>query len=365
MNLTDSTPAGSGVKRMNRNNYYYRQYEVFLTGSRYAPRTIQAKKRDVKNFLLWIDKDIRDITETDIYRYHDEYLQTYTGITGKPLTKQTINDRLTTVCQFFTYLYRNEHLLTNPAEHVVFDRKQTKKQKKIFTAEEINIFLDSIPVGTPVLLRDRALFELMYSSGLRGSEPLNLETEDVQLRSRVLLIRQGKGRKDRYVPFSAAAQRFLTAYLTKGRDYFVRRVNPAHRKYLFLTYKGKMSTGYLFKIFKKYLEQAGLEERGFTLHSIRFATATHLLEAGANIRYVQELLGHEQIDTTMRYARPSEENIKKVYRMYHPRENELYEEIDSEYLKHLEAMKTKRLYEKEYRRKRKEREKAKKIDKKK
>ena len=222
-----------------------------------------------------------------------------------------------------------------------------KKLKKIFTIDEINTLLDSINISDENEQRDRALLELMYSSGLRVNELFNMELENVNFESRTILVKQGKGNKDRYVPFNETALKFIVKYVNDGRKKLVKKIKDNEaKKYLFLTINGKINHKYMSKRFKKYLENCGLKDKGFTLYSIRHTTATHLLEAGAGIRYVQDLLGHECINTTQIYARPSIENVKKIYKTFHPRENEYYEEVTQEYLEHIRELREKLLIEK-------------------
>lgn len=176
----------------------------------------------------------------------------------------------------------------------------------------------------------------MYSSGLRSSELINLEAAQLNLDDRILFVKQGKGKKDRYVPFSTAALKFLLLYINKKRN--------TRNDYLFPGLNGKMNYGKLRLRFKKYLNSFGLSKKGYTMHSVRHATATHLLSHGADIRYVQELLGHEDLKTTQLYTRPEEDNIKAVYRTYHPRENEYYRELENNYINEAFALKDRLLW---------------------
>jgi integrase/recombinase XerC len=212
--------------------------------------------------------------------------------------------------------------------------------RKIFSEQEISRFLDIIPVTNPANQRDRALFELMYSSGLRVNEALGIEFEHLNLDERVVLIRMGKGKKDRYVPFSVEALKCLFVYLENGRKMHLQLIKRLDdKRYLFLGGRGKVGYRRMRRHFQDYLEECGFKDRGYTMHSIRHAAATHLLQHGASIRYVQELLGHEDLKTTQVHTRPQVENIKRVYRTYHPRENEYFKETDEEYLRHVYKLK--------------------------
>jgi site-specific recombinase XerD len=194
--------------------------------------------------------------------------------------------------------------------------------RAVFSEAQIAQFLDSIDIHAPLGLRDRALFELMYSSGLRSGEVVKLDRGDLELGQRMLLVRDAKWSKDRVVPVNEVAAAFLALYLPESSD----AGQP-----LFAGPNGRMSAAYLRDRFHLHLAEAGLLGKGFTPHSIRHASATHLLAHGADLRYVQELLGHESIETTVLYTNELLENLKCIYRRFHPRENELYREVDQEY----------------------------------
>ena len=150
-----------------------------------------------------------------------------------------------------------------------------------------------------------------------------LDLEDIDIAEREVLVRQGKNRKDRIVPLGTEAARFLEPWIKKGRFWFLVATSPPA---LFLGRGGgRMSEATARGRFSRYLAAVGLEERGFTVHSIRHSCATHLLENGADIRYVQELLGHESIETTADYTRQVVTGLKALHRRFHPRENELYD----------------------------------------
>ena len=203
----------------------------------------------------------------------------------------------------------------------------------------MDVFLDSITGGEHRFLLKRAIFELIYSSGLRVSEAVNLNMSDIDFAGRILTVREGKGGRDRTVPFSEVAALFLKRYIGKGRKEFVSAIRGLPEEPLFLSEYGRLSSVTVRKYFKEILEKTNIKRKRLTVHSIRHSCATHLLEAGADVRYVQELLGHESIETTVKYTHLMMENLKRAYRSAHPRENEYYEEIDEEYLQNIENLK--------------------------
>ena len=169
----------------------------------------------------------------------------------------------------------------------------------------------------------------MYSSALRVSEVSKLDIADLDFNERMVIVRGGKWGKDRVEPVSEVAIKFLKLYVSARQE----ASGP-----LFLS-EGRRRLGgaAINRRVKEHLKAQGIYRRGLSAHSFRHATATHLLAHGADLRYVQELLGHESIETTVIYTHELVENMKRIYKSYHARENELYEEVGDEYLKRLDA----------------------------
>jgi site-specific recombinase XerD len=319
----------------------------YLTGCGLKKSTISRMRIALKIFYKYLNgKDIRDVKESGIICYI-KHLRSVQSLLGKPYSSNTIEIYLMAVKSFYVFLYKNDYILTNPMEEIKIRQGYEKKIIVMFGKDEISAFLDCITLDDPESQRDRAFFELLYSSGLRVREGINLELENVNFEERIVLIKLGKGGKDRYVPFSELAMKFILKYVNDGRVKQIGIIKDNDsKKWLFLTESGKASYYTITKRFKRYLKKCGLTGKGLRIHSIRHSTATHLLENGASIRYVQELLGHENIDTTQIYARPDIGNIKRIYKTYHPRENEYYEDANAEYLKHVYDFKDRLLRQK-------------------
>jgi site-specific recombinase XerD len=227
----------------------------------------------------------------------------------------------------------NELILENPFRKVDIRIKIEEKRRIIMTPEEMAEFLDSITLDQPLGLRDRTIFELMYSSGLRISDVAKIDREDVNLKEGTILIRQGKGKKDRVIPVHTVAMKFLTLFLTESRL----KQGPL----FYSIYKqARLGSSSINNRFIYWLKKAGLYRCNLSSHCIRHSTAVHLLAGGADLRYVQELLGHESIETTVLYTHELLDNLKKVYKSYHPRENEYFKEVDYEYMKRIEDFET-------------------------
>jgi site-specific recombinase XerD len=327
-------------------------FENHLKGRGFKEDTIHSKLYAVGlfcEFILERGKDaVTGIGPEDIKNFY-EYLQGVESRRNRALASSTIGKRLTDLRAFFRFLYRREYILTDPMDDLAFEIKGAGERKEIFTRDEINAFLDAIDTGKTHGMRNRAIFELMYSSGLRISELTNFDLADIDLAERILSVREGKGGKDRFVPFSETASLFLARYIEGERSKILKRLRRKDEKALFLTVEGRIKHWAIRKVFNKIIDELDIRRENLTPHSIRHSTATHLLEAGADVRYVQELLGHEDIETTVKYTHLMMENLKRAYKSAHPRENQYYEEIDGEYLENVRSLKEEIQYSRDWR----------------
>ena len=191
-------------------------------------------------------------------------------------------------------------------------------------------FLDSLSGCFKRDLRDRAMFELMYGTGLRVGEVSALNITDVDIRGGRLMVRKGKGRKQRVIPLGKNVCSWLKVYLAGGRRQFLYRAKGyENNRAFFLSIQGnQMSTTNIGKVLKDRLKQAGVRTKGISPHVLRHSFATHMLENGADIKYVKDILGHSNISTTVIYTHFTINSLKRIMKQFHPRENELYEEIN-------------------------------------
>jgi site-specific recombinase XerD len=215
-------------------------------------------------------------------------------------------------------------VLTDPTEAVEITVREPAGLKAVLTEAEVAALLASIPTHTGFGIRDRAIFELLYVTGMRVGECVRLDLEDVDFSASEIFIRAGKNRKDRVVPFGRLASEYLGSWLQRARAWF--RYSEANHALFLRPDGGRIGAPAIRYRLKHYLHAAGIEREGISPHSLRHSCATHLLEHGAEIRYVQELLGHESIETTSGYTRQVVAGLKRMHKQYHPRENELYPE---------------------------------------
>jgi integrase/recombinase XerD len=234
---------------------------------------------------------------------------------GKPpASPATLHRKAACLRSFYRHL-RREGLLDSDPTAALSSPRRGKRLPEVLTRGEVQSLL-SQPKGTdPVNLRDRALLEVMYASGLRASEVIGLEIPDVDLDEGLLRAR-GKGSKERVVPVGSAAVAAIRAYVSRGRPALV-RMNP--ERALFVNFRGQSLTRQgLYKIVRRHALTVGLADR-MSPHTLRHTFATHLLSGGCDLRSVQEMLGHADVATTQLYTHLSSERLKEVYFAAHPR----------------------------------------------
>ena len=312
--------------------YSLELFKRWLSSCGYKENTVKGKSAGAERFLSWIKKDdVRDILKDDIKSYL-KYLKEYESVkTGRKLRKSSIYHLFNCVSLFFKGLYVNEKILFNPCQDLRIKGKDNEISKKIFSKEKIGEMLDKIDNIGRYSFRDRTIYELIYSSGLRVSEVSGLQVKDIDFDGRMIMIRQGKFYKDRIIPVSDVAITFLKKYIA-GRI-------KEKESFVFLGDQGRLKKDAISSKFRKYLKRFEMYKEGLSVHSLRHSISTHLLEAGADLRYVQELLGHNSIETTARYTHCLYESMKKIYKSHHPRENEYYEEITPELRERLNKFK--------------------------
>ncbi len=248
-----------------------------------------------------------DVRHRDVRRYG-------AGLSGAGAAPSTVARKLAAVRGLYDFLVRSERAGQNPAE-LVSSPKREQKLPRVLDVEQVRALLEQIPAGTPLQLRDRAMFELAYSCGLRCEEIVNLDLDSVDFESeRVRVL--GKGSKERLLPVGEPAQRALRRYLERGREALARE--PGERA-LFLSKSGRrLSNSDITRRLGLWVREAALAG-GISPHSLRHSFATHLLEGGADLRSIQELLGHSSISTTQIYTRVDAARLREAYAATHPR----------------------------------------------
>jgi site-specific recombinase XerD len=233
----------------------------------------------------------------------------------KYLSAATKQSHIAALTKFFGYLVKRGLLLTNPTHELERPRLRKTLPRAILSVEEMLKILAGIKGGGPFELRNRAALELLYSTGMRRGELEKLTLESLRLGESLVLI-DGKGDRERLVPVGREAVRTLREYLEYGRPRFDSRGSDA----LFLSYrKGPLAAKSLLRLLKRLAKEAGISKR-VDLHTVRHTCATHMLQNGADIRYIQEMLGHASLRTTQIYTRVETSDLRKMLDECHPRE---------------------------------------------
>jgi integrase/recombinase XerD len=264
--------------------------------------------------------DVRAVKEEHVVGFGRQLQRTNT-CRGRRPSPVTVAHYLNDVRRFFSFLVRRRRLLTNPARNVHVPRVDVLPRHVLSVSQARRLMNAPFPVygrwwAQPIELRDRAILELLYGSGLRRSECVRLQVTDLDLAQGRLLVRNGKGRKDRVVPVPARAAEALDLYVREARWRLARHVREGA---LFITYQSgrRISASALEAMIRTRSRAARLD--GVHPHALRHACATHLLDGGADVRHVQELLGHARLDSTARYTRVAIKHLQGVIERCHPR----------------------------------------------
>ena len=289
----------------------------WLEERNYSTKTVDARKWALRMFLRWAEeRDIRrpeNVTKPILESYQ-RWLYRYRKPDGKPLGVTTQRGRLGAVQGFFTWLCKNNRLAANPAADLELPRKPNKVLPKSLSIEEVNAILN-IPDVTDILgVRDRAMLELFYSTGIRRSEIVRIDHEDLD-HDRGILVVRGKGGKDRVVPVGQRALTWIDKYLEIARPLLL--VNIDEHALFLSGYGERFSAGYIGNWVRRTIDKAGIGRSG-SCHLLRHSCATHMLENGADIRLIQQLLGHARLDTTQIYTDVSIVQLKEVHARTHP-----------------------------------------------
>lgn len=297
------------------------QYLESMRTRNYSSETIRSQAGDLRRFLSWCDeRSLSDPTEVSqaILERYQHWLYYYRRPDGRPIGFRAQHHMLSTVKLFFRWLTRQHVTLFNPAAELEMPRLSRKLPRDILTAEEMEAVLAQPDVTTAVGLRDRAILETFYSTGVRRKELAQLTIFDLDPNRHTLMVREGKGHKDRVLPIGERALSWIDKYLIDVRPGCIVEPDDGH---LFLTVDGlpfrllKLLSG----IVQKYLTTAQVGKKG-GCHLFRHTMATLMLENGADIRYIQEMLGHANLASTEVYTHVSITQLQKIHQATHPAE---------------------------------------------
>jgi len=283
-----------------------------------SDNTIKKRTIALRRWIVWCDErgldDPRAITKPILERYQ-KHLYYYRQSSGQPLSVRSQQALLWPLKAFFKWLSQNNHILYNPASELELPKAPPRLPQVILSVEEIERVMNLPDTTTAYGIRDRALLETLYSTGIRKNECANLGLYDIDSHRKTVMVRGGKGGKDRILPIGDRALYWVDLYRLEARQAFL---TDANDPYLFLTDYGEpWLKNRLSRLVKQYFYHAEIEKPG-ACHLFRHAMATHMLDNGADLRYIQMMLGHSQLSTTEIYTHVSIEKLREIHAATHP-----------------------------------------------
>ncbi len=284
----------------------------------YSEQTIIKRRAQVNDFIRWAaERSLTrpsEITRPILERYQ-RHLFHQRNQRGEPLSFRSQHSRLSSMRAWFKYLARERHVLYNPASELELPKLGHRLPKHVLSQQEAEEILNQTDVTEPLGIRDRAILETLYSTGIRRQELINLQVYDVDVDRGVAMIRQGKGKKDRVVPIGARALAWTEKYRHEVRPHLLAGSDESA---LYLTRMGEpFSPCGLSLLVREYVNRAETGKTG-SCHLFRHTMATLMLEGGADVRFIQAMLGHAKLDTTQIYTQVSIRKLKEIHEATHP-----------------------------------------------
>lgn len=290
-----------------------RFYQYLLVERGYSEKTKRAYEDDLNAFRIFLKESGND----DLLSVKQIDIRIYLGtLVEAEYSRNTMRRKIASIRSFYNYLQKQELISENPVSYIHL-KKSGIKLPRFFYEDEMEALFASVEGETPLDLRNQALLEILYGSGLRVSECTNLTMERLDFTSSVMLI-DGKGNKQRYVPLNEHAQIALEEYFENGRSLLMEKYKTQH-DYVFVNHRGQPLTPTGVSYILNQLIKKSSVDSDIHPHMLRHTFATHLLNNGADMRTVQELLGHVNLSTTQIYAHVTKESLQKNYRNFHPR----------------------------------------------
>lgn len=298
--------------------HHMQRYLSYLEERNYAARTVEIRDIHLRTFIGWCDT--RSLTQPrqldrpilEQYQRHLFYLR---KANGDPLSARSQQGLLTSIRHWLKWLVRQGYLLYSPASELELPRVEKRLPKAILSARDVETILALVDVGSVLGLRDRVILEVFYSTGMRRMELIGLKVHDLDFERGTVMIRQGKGKKDRMIPIGERALAWVARYRDDGRPELVSGRDDGT---LFLTNMGEaFSATRLSFLVAECVDRANLGKRG-SCHLFRHTMATLMLEAGADTRFIQAMLGHARLDSTQIYTLVSIRQLKAIHEATHP-----------------------------------------------
>lgn len=289
------------------------EFKYRLKAKGYAASTIDGYRKRLDEFAAYLTGrkifDLKTVTNRIIRDYQE-------AVMGQANAMETKALKIRAVKRLFEHLEQNHLLLVNPTEGIVETCRKNRQPGPVLTQAQVKRLLQQPPLSSRTDIRDRAIMEVLYSTGIRLNELICLEVYHADLKDKVLYIRKGKGGRQRVVPLGTEARKYLKEYLDKIRPYYSRK-NPRERRIFLLNTGQPMTPESIRTMLIKYKKQARIKTSA-SPHTLRRSCATHLLQNGADIRYIQKLLGHKRLSTTQAYTRVMPMEVKHTHVKTHP-----------------------------------------------
>lgn len=297
---------------------YFLKYIDTMTVRGYSPTTLKRRDNGLRRFIHWSDERSlhhpNQITKPILESYQRHLFYSRKEYNDQPLSAGTQNGYLNDVRQFFKWLTQQNYLLYNPASELILI-KPNPRLPAVLSIEEVERLMQQPDINKTGGMRDRAILELFYSTGIRRLECCKIKLSHLSFNRKTVFIHEGKGKKDRLIPVGERALYWLSHYLTNVRDQLLIDIQ---QDALFLNdYGERFGDTKLGDKVKRYLKQAGIDVPG-SCHLLRHAMATHMLENGAELRYIQAMLGHSDISTTQIYTHVSIRKLQEIHAQTHP-----------------------------------------------
>jgi len=309
---------------------FMERFLEWMQVTNYSDKTVENRQLYLRYFIVWAeDRGItrpNEVTKPILERYQ-RFLYHYRKKDGQPLSFRSQHSRLIPIRAWFKWLTRNNHILYNPASELELPRLESRLPKHVLTIRESETVMRVPNLSDPLGLRDRAILEVLYSTGIRRMEVVNLKLYDIDSDRGTLMVRQGKGKKDRMVPVGARALLWIDKYIVEVRHTLLLDPNDTT---LFITHLGEGFTpNRLTQMVREYVDAADIGKRG-SCHLFRHTMATLMLENGADVRFIQAMLGHAKLETTQIYTQVSIRKLKEIHEATHPAKLERENESDDE-----------------------------------
>ncbi|MCP4082240.1 MAG: tyrosine-type recombinase/integrase [Planctomycetaceae bacterium] len=290
-----------------------KEFKKHLKTAGYADTTVKWYGKWLTQFEQYLKDrgitDLRKVTRQEIAAYQEK-------IMSEPIAAESRGLKIRPVKRLFEHLAESQRLLVNPAEAFAQISVKNRKIGTVLTPGEVAKLLDQADLSLAAGIRNRAVTELLYSSGIRVDELMSLETHDPDFENMVIRIRRGKGGKDRAVPLGKSAFRYLKDYLENVRPVHA-ETNPGQPRLFLNSSGGPLSAESVRAFLRNYRLKAGIN-RPVSPHTFRRTCASHMLQQGADIRHIQELLGHKLLKTTQAYTKVRPKEVKDTHRRTHP-----------------------------------------------